>query len=240
MGIKIQSPAYNYDNTQVDFNRVWATSPLESNNPEVVAELTSNSLIIPRRYGKSEKLPIHKIENIDFAKKKLLLPLIVGSIMTPLVSLAYYQSRITPILFIGLFLTGVFMFYFGFKGAYVLSIRHNAHLFRRFIFEPLPDFPAFINFCRIFISDYQTHSGKTLLYHPLTDLTKANRLYFKSQLKSLINASREKIQNLSIIDPMKLSSPLNISTSSSGTFTMYTSNIESESIVKVVPVEEIL
>jgi len=94
---------------------------LYDGNESDKCEFTTRKLRIVYR-GKESEFPVETLVSMTVHQKKLLIPIIVSGILTPLISAGFFMGLFHPIPALFFIIGGVFAFYFGWMGEKVFTV----------------------------------------------------------------------------------------------------------------------
>ena len=90
-------------------------------------ELTDRKLRIFYR-GKRSEFPIENLISLNINQRKLLIPIILSGILTPLISVGFFKGLFHPFIALIFIIGGVFTFYIGWLGEKALTVNLiNSH-----------------------------------------------------------------------------------------------------------------
>lgn len=125
--------------------------------------LSRNELKITRK-ARLFSFPVSQIKAVSLENKKLLLPVIVGGILSPLMLLAIYENMFSPIILLLLFFTGLFMLYYGWSGAMALIILTTDRVHHIFLSNDTEHLTRFITFSNALIKSFNEITGEFYFY----------------------------------------------------------------------------
>jgi hypothetical protein len=109
------------------------------------AILTTQSLEITQK-RRREYFDLSSVKSIELVYRKILFPLVIGGIITPLAGLALFTSY-GPIHFIfALFFLGLFLFYYGITGTQSIVVTTSWKVFDFFVRDTSPQLEAFVRY----------------------------------------------------------------------------------------------
>jgi len=110
-------------------------------------EFTDRRLYVTFK-GKRYEFPVEYMISLSINQRKLLIPIILSGILTPLILVGFFKGLFHPFIALIFIIGGVFTFYFGWLGEKVLTVNLvNAHrdFSIKMISEHLNEFIIFLN-----------------------------------------------------------------------------------------------
>lgn len=111
-------------------------------------ELTDSRLIIFEDW-KRKQLPLSQVKKADISFKRLIAPIIIGGIISPLGFVAAFGNTFSFWFSMAFFLIGILLFYYGMQGSYQVSVELEGHHFKFFVDEKNEDIESFIDHLNI-------------------------------------------------------------------------------------------
>lgn len=225
-------------------NDTWAVCYLRKDGDE------KNLLKLDRRFltvvknGKTQKFHLNELRSASKNHRKLLLPIILGGIISPFALLVIYQNVFPPLLVMTLFFIGLLLLYLGWTGSDILSIHMENDKEEQIFIRVLPDqVLKFMNFLNIFISKGQNKNEQLKFYHlrnPKSDSQNPDTT--KPGGKDYILLTKEEYEKIRpniddkteivLVDPVRLSSPIQLTWYPDGTSHFSVKSINPESIIR--------
>ena len=106
-------------------------------------KLTNQRLIVYEDQ-KLMKFPIQEVSNLEIGYKKFILPVIIGGIIAPLSLLAAFAGYFQFWIGMGLFITGLLLFYYGMQGGHQVIVHGPQADYKFFIDERTKQIEAFV------------------------------------------------------------------------------------------------
>ncbi len=238
-------------------NDVWAvchlTNKKDARNQCI---LTRNKLLITRR-GRDHNFLVETVDTVSTGRRKLLLPIITGGILTPLALLAIFNNYLSTNLTLPTFFAGLFLLYYGFSGAATIIITTNGNEKYVFINAISENLLKFITFSNALIKGFNENGGDFFFYALATDskhlllrdiienLNTANKetgigLFLKDALKETYRNSSTIGTMVLTIAPRKLNNPIELKTSSGEKNQFTVRSLNKESVVSSDPLNELV
>lgn len=145
-------------------NEVWAVCYIgRKGDAENKCTLTRDELMITRK-ARLYCYPVNHIKSVYLEKRKLLLPIIVGGILSPLTLLAIYENMFSPGILLLLFFAGLFILYYGWSGTMALIIQTADRAHYIFITNDTEHLTRFIAFSNTLIKSFNETTGEFYFY----------------------------------------------------------------------------
>ncbi len=155
-------------------NEAWAVCYLSrEGDAKNKCTLTRDEFLITRK-ARLYHYPVSQIQTVYLEKRKLLLPVIVGGILSPLSLLAIYENMFPPGILLPLFFAGLFMLYYGWSGAMALIIQTSARVYYIFMPNDTDHLTRFIAFSNTLIKSFNETTGEFYFYVLLSDKNHRN------------------------------------------------------------------
>lgn len=234
-----------------DFEKNIAIAYLQQDeDSENKCVLTSQRLVVIHR-GKVSSFERHHIKDLEFGKRRIMLPLVSGGIMAPLSLLAIFLNLYNPWPLMFVFFLGLALLYLGWQQHPVLTVKDSVKEHDFFLQEVTPNLQAFVSFARQVI-----FRGESFLYYvlPLDEWEriekkevaveslslKENNFIRLMNKQQLSRWRRQKLVALEAyvilhIDPLKVSGNIRYETTERGSPELYAhlyGPIDREAIVK--------
>lgn len=222
-------------------NETWATCYLKGNGDEKNVLKLDNRHFTIIKNGRSQHFDIHEIKSVHKSNKRLLLPLILGGILSPLALVAIYENLFSPFLLLSAFFTGIFLLYIGWAGSYTLVITMEGNKDEFIFLRTIPkQVLKFIDFFNLFLmkNSYSENMRFFHIYYPTEGQEQPD--FSKKKVNGYVlftNMEYQEFQQSSmagykalVIDPLKLKSPVILNTYSDGNPHFTVDSINSESI----------
>jgi len=237
-------------------NDVWAVCQLTNKkDARNQCVLTRDKLLI-RRKGRDHNFPVEKVDSVSTGRRKLLLPIITGGILTPLALLAIFNNYLSTNLTLPTFFAGLFLLYYGFSGAASIIITTNGNEKYVFLHAISENLQKFITFSNALIKGFNESGGDFFFYALATDskhltpgdiienLNKANKetgigLFLKDALKEPHHNSSTIGTMVLTIAPRKLNNPIELTSSGGEKSQFMVRSLNKESIVSSDPFSEL-
>ncbi|MEM1405269.1 MAG: hypothetical protein AAGG59_00730 [Bacteroidota bacterium] len=129
----------------IDNEPIIAECPLEQGSMNKVCYLSFKKLFININ-GRIHTFDLSLVSGVSFKKKLLLLPLILGGIITPLSLIALINDLLHVWTMLVSFMAGVLLVYYGLEGRNTLSITTSIKEYDFFINSPSANLKAFVDF----------------------------------------------------------------------------------------------
>jgi hypothetical protein len=227
-------------------NKTWAVCYLGKEGDENNMITLDKEKLSVIKNGKRNEFDISDMLQASAGHKRLLLPLILGGIISPLSLIAIYENTFSPFLLLAVFFAGLFLLYLGITGSEVLIVYFSKgkeeHVFLRSIPENVSRFLFFLN---MFISHDRGSPDGPIFYHQyvlgedgkipdfsrVKDGEEAYILLTPEELNKYVshNSSNSKILK---INPSKLSAPVRLKNFEDGTARFTIEAINPESILE--------
>jgi hypothetical protein len=107
---------------------------------------------------KRKEIPLRYLQGISLEFKRLMLPLIIGGIIWPLSIVGLFSHYLTIFTGMAFLMTGLLLFYYGYRGAWQLNFHLKGQNISLFVDERMPSLDNFIHFAKQAILVYG--SGK--------------------------------------------------------------------------------
>jgi hypothetical protein len=234
-------------------NRIAKCYILHDNDEKNKCELTDRRLTIIRK-GKRSEFAIENLKSVSVNHRKLLIPIIISGIITPLILVGFFKDLFHPIIALIIIIGGVFLFYIGWIGEKVMTI--NLMLTYR-------DFPVsivtehllgFMDYVNQYIQDEPIE--KRVLYLDAgvvlsegsdlqTCLAKDGinrKIYSYWQLRDKYHSGRLNVESSYIVlDPIKVGSEVkyHLEERDRGLNPVIKGSINADAVIKVMPSSEI-
>jgi hypothetical protein len=102
-------------------NRIAKCYLLHDNDEKNKCELTDRRLSIVRKNMRSE-FAIENLKSLSINHRKLLIPIILSGILTPLILVGFFKDIFHPLIALVFIISGVFSFYIGWIGEKVITV----------------------------------------------------------------------------------------------------------------------
>lgn len=143
--------------------------------------LISNEELLVIRKHKKHVFSLETISHIKTENKKLLFPLIAGGIITPFAFLSYFINLFLPWIHLVAVLLGMLLFYLGWNGKSVLTIRFkNGDELHFFLPSISRNLLAFIDYANEILNENKDVAYKDLLFFEVDENSKTLLFDFKS------------------------------------------------------------
>ena len=99
--------------------------------------------------GKRSEFPIEYLASLNINQRKLLIPIILSGILTPLISVGFFKGLFHPFIALIFIIGGVFSFYVGWLGEKALTVNLiNSHrdFSIKIVSDHLMEFINFVNY----------------------------------------------------------------------------------------------
>ncbi|MBL3656399.1 hypothetical protein [Fulvivirga sediminis] len=156
--------------------------------------LSKNHLFVKEK-GILSPFSLESIQEISFGHRLILLPLVIGGILTPLSLHALFHHYFNVWLLFSLAFIGVLLIYYGVQGTKVLTIHTSIKNYDFFIPSPTVHLKSFSSYVRTFIRNKEALDFYYFVYpkHQWVNAQKNGefipdepiRLYFNYQMKQL-------------------------------------------------------
>ncbi|GAB4328728.1 MAG: hypothetical protein OHK0038_02660 [Flammeovirgaceae bacterium] len=90
-------------------------------------KLTSKKLYFSYNH-RSNQIYLKNLTKLELTFRRLMLPILTGGIVSPLALLAVFLHILTPFLGFSIFLVGLMMLYYGYRGTHQLIFHTNHHI----------------------------------------------------------------------------------------------------------------
>ena len=222
-------------------NQIWAVCYLRQEGDERNVLKLDNLNLTIRKRGRIRKFTISEIDHISLGHKRLLLPFIIGGILSPLALIAIYENAYPPFLLLSLFFVGLFLLYLGWTGSDVISIHVSTDKLDQVFVRNIPyHVSRFFDFFNTFISK---SNEAQYFYHilkkpnrdeiPDTTIERENGyvLFTKDEFENYQTKDNSGFIALKV-DPLRLSSPVNLVKHPDGGSFFMVKSINPESIIQ--------
>jgi len=174
--------------------------------------------------GKRDDFDITDMQQASKGHKRLLLPLILGGIVSPLSIIAIYDNSFSPFILLAVLFVGLLLLYIGQTGSDVLIFQHSKGKEEYVFLRSIPDnVDKFLFFLNMFLSQKWENQNGPVFYHQY-ELEKNGDMPDFSKSKSddgaYILLTPEEFNKIKVsvpsnvkflaIDPSKLSAPIRL------------------------------
>ncbi len=180
-------------------------------------EITDQRLSIIKK-GIQYEFPIETLKSITFHQRKLLMPVIISGILTPLVLVGFFKGLFHPLLALFGIVGGVFIFYLGWIGQTTLTLNHageHSDFVIKNITNSLLEFAEFVNqylsnepveHRSFFLKIYSSIDNDQELIEVLNDESDTKELYSYRQLHDLLHKSDTDLEKYDfiVLNPLKM------------------------------------
>lgn len=201
--------------------------------------------------GKRSEFPIEYLISLTVNQRKLLIPIILSGIITPLISVGFFKGLFHPFIALIFIISGVFAFYFGWLGEKVLTVNLvNAH--RDFPIKMVSNnLNEFINFAnqylkkepiekRVLYLEVIDNQDQNVINKYLAKDAKSRKLYSFWHLKDLFMGNKiDQDTRYIVIDPLKSGTEVryNKEPDNQMLIPMIKGEINSEAVLRIIDFE---
>lgn len=82
----------------------------------------TDEVLIVRIKNRNNEYALEHIQRLNWEQKKLIVPIVVGGLMSSFSTIAYMNDFLHPLLLLSLFIGGIFLTYFGLEGLNALTV----------------------------------------------------------------------------------------------------------------------
>ncbi len=215
-------------------------------------EFTNRRLRVVFKNRKSE-FPIENLISLSINQRKLLIPIILSGILTPLISVGFFKGLFHPLVALIFIIGGVFIFYIGWLGEKALTVNLiNSH--RDFSIEVVShNLNEFINFFnqylqkepiekRVLYMEFNDDKNHLDIKKYISKDTKNRKLFSFWNLKDMYTS--EKIPNNAsyiVIDPLKVGTEVKYTQDNEDQLLIPSikGNINPEAVLRIIDFDEI-
>jgi hypothetical protein len=226
---------------------------LHENDERNKLELTDRRLIVVRK-GRMTAFANENIRSLTINQRKLLIPIIISGILTPLILVGFFKGLFHPAIAVVFIIVGFFSFYMGWMGEKVITVNMTMGYQDFHVSIVSDNITGFLNYVNQYIQDEPIH--KRVLYLAieceLTDEHNQNaylkgksddrKLYSYWQLKESylsgeINASHCFI----VLDPLKTGSEVKYEkqTDIQGLSPVIKGSIDKNAVIRMIRYDEL-
>ncbi len=203
----------------IDNEPIIAECPLEQGSINKVCYLSFKKLFININ-GRIHKFELSHVSGFSFKKKLLLLPLILGGIITPLSLIALINDLLHVWTMLVSFMAGALLVYYGLEGRNTLSITTSIKEYDFFINPPSVNLKAFVDFT----AKIKHQKGEPRFYLECDEELFEDRnevIDFKNGIELKENAEELIGENIFVLEPLSADAQVTYREKPDGTLAPY-------------------
>jgi hypothetical protein len=228
-------------------NKTWAVCYFGKEGDEKnMLTLDKKNLSIVKN-GKRDDYDISDMQQASKGHKRLLLPLILGGVVSPLSIIAIYDNTFSPFILLGVLFVGLLLLYIGQTGSDVLIFNHSRGKEEYVFLRSIPDnVDKFLFFLNMFLSQKWENPKGPVFYHQydlekngnLPDFSKAKEdgepyiLLTPEEFKKIALSNPANIEFITI-DLSKLSAPIRLRNFKDGSSRFIIDTINQDSVIEM-------
>ena len=227
-------------------NKTWAVCYFGKKGDEKNMLILDKEKLSLVKNGKRDDYDISDMQQASKGHKRLLLPLILGGVVSPLSIIAIYDNSFSPFILLAVLFIGLLLLYIGQTGSDVLIFHHSRGKEEYVFLRSIPDnVDKFLFFLNMFLSQKWENQQGPVFYHQYDlekngdspDFSKAKDngeayiLLIPEEFNKLALSNPTNVEFLTI-DPSKLSAPIRLRNFEDGSSRFIIDTINPESILE--------
>lgn len=229
-------------------NNIWAVCYFgREGDKKNMLTLDKDKISIVKN-GKKDDYDITDMQQASKGHKRLLLPLIIGGVVSPLSIIAIYENTLSPFILLAVLFAGLMLLYIGQTGSEVLIFQHSKGKEEYVFLKSIPDHVVkFLFFLNMFLAQKWENQKGPLFYHQFDSEENGDSPNFskaKGTGDGYILLTQEEFKKAALsadsdqkfisIDPLKLSAPIRLKNFENGSSHFITDTIDHDSIKDMI------